>query len=285
MSQDLLFGQRVLSEKAAHKSAFQTDVKDDGFQWFKDKLPIRLITFTAPLILWIESFYLHLATSLSLFTQHKSDCSDQTVSCENNSFFSRWQGVNVSAGVVGVVTFLRRSTAAHVARADTSFIYARPTCGLDPKVFQTTLGGGVRYIYTCIKKIRIQTHSFVHWLHSYCSHRSKSRPLKMSVDVLWKRAIALQMRVTVVTPELMQRRTLFVFNRGNFLQHSFGSVPTQAYHLLHRWHAADAARVHAVLSASVLDLKRMSYSIGLKCSIHPHQRCESKKCLSVASQP
>lgn len=106
MSQDLLFGQRVLSEKAAHKSAFQTDVKDDGFQWFKDKLPIRLITFTAPLILWIESFYLHLATSLCLFTQHKSDCSDQTVSCENNSFFSRWQGVNVSAGVVGVVTFL-----------------------------------------------------------------------------------------------------------------------------------------------------------------------------------
>lgn len=53
-----------------------------------------------------SSFYLHLATSLSLFTQHKSDCSDQTVSCENNSFFSRWQGVNVSAGVVGVVTFL-----------------------------------------------------------------------------------------------------------------------------------------------------------------------------------
>lgn len=133
-----------------------------------------------------SSFYLHLATSLSLFIQHKSDCSDQTVSCENNSFFSRWQGVNVSAGVVGVVTFLRRSTAAHVARADTSFIYARPTCGLDPKVFQTTLGGGVRYIYTCIKKIRIQTHSFVHWLHSYCSHRSKSRPLKMSVDVSLK---------------------------------------------------------------------------------------------------
>ena len=57
MSQDLLFGQRVLSEKAAHKSAFQTDVKDDGFQWFKEKLPIRLIT-TSPAHPLYHGFYL-----------------------------------------------------------------------------------------------------------------------------------------------------------------------------------------------------------------------------------
>lgn len=68
MSQDLLFGQRVLSEKAAHKSAFQTDVKDDGFQWFKDKLPIRLITYTAPLILWIEFLFTPGHISLPLHT-------------------------------------------------------------------------------------------------------------------------------------------------------------------------------------------------------------------------
>ena len=101
-----------------------------------------------------------------------------------------------------------------MARADTSFIYTRPTCGLDPKVFQTTLGGGVWYIYTCMKKISIQSHSFARWLRSYCSHRSKSCLLKMSADVLWKRLIAEQLWVTVFTPELIQRRTLFVFNRG-----------------------------------------------------------------------
>ena len=173
-----------------------------------------------------------------------------------------------------------------MARADTSFIYTRPTCGLDPKVFQTTLGGGVWYIYTCMKKIRIQSHSFARWLRSYCSHRSKSCLLKMSADVLWKRLIAEQLWVTVFTPELIQRRTLFVFNRGElfFLQRSFGFVPTEAYHLLHRWRAADAACVHAGSSDSVLNLKKTSYLMGLKWNIHLHQRYERQK-VFICSEP